>query len=191
VRRKRLQRELDALRDGALPTERAARLEALLASDSVAGADLRRTRALGSMVREAWPDGPAAPDSERLLAALRPELRRIDAEVGTPSPLRSWLATVLDTPRLVPTLATTGAAFALAVAFFSVPVDDTAVQLSVRATLPAAQLAVGRASEPTVYDLETGVSSSVMVYEQDGSTLLWLNEGADGLSSAPAVASRV
>jgi hypothetical protein len=74
------ERTLDAYRDGALSERRRERIARRLADDPDAERFLRGRTALGDLVRDAWNDGPPPPDPDRLLAALRPAMRRIDAE---------------------------------------------------------------------------------------------------------------
>ncbi len=176
MRRKRLERQLDALRDGLLDEREAREIERLLSSPSDAGRHLRHTSALGSAVREAWRDGPEAPAPERILAALRPEIARIDSEVDAPSRLTRWLASLREVPRLAPGLATAGAALVLALAIYAgqppIAVDP----------LPGGGVEVAQSgTESTVYDL-VSESGSVMLYEADDVTILWLSDDEDDLS---------
>jgi anti-sigma factor RsiW len=177
VRRRRLERQLDALRDGLLDEREAREVEHLLESSSDAGHFLRRTSALRSAVRDAWQDGPAAPPAEQILSALRPELDRVDAEVDAPSRLRRWLATVREAPRLAPSLATAGAALVLALAILVAPPPTGTESPSPE----GGQDAPLSASESTVYDL-VAESGSVMLYEADDVTILWVSDDEDEVS---------
>ena len=167
MRRKRLERQLDAHRDGLLDEREAREIERLLSSPSDAGRQLRHTSALGSAVREAWRDGPEAPAPERILAALRPEMARIDAEVDAPSRLTRWLASLREMPRLAPSLA-----LAIYAGQSPIVVDP----------LPGGGVEVAQSgTESTVYDL-VAESGSVMLYEADDVTILWLTDDEDDLS---------
>jgi hypothetical protein len=144
VRRRRLERQLDALRDGLLDEREAREVEHLLESSSDAGHFLRR---------------------------------RVDAEVDAPSRLRRWLATVREAPRLAPSLATAGAALVLALAILVAPPPTGTESPSPE----GGQDAPLSASESTVYDL-VAESGSVMLYEADDVTILWVSDDEDEVS---------
>jgi hypothetical protein len=176
VRRRRLERQLDALRDGLLDEREVGEIEHLLASPSNAGRFLRRTSALGSAVRGAWQDGPAAPPPERILTAIRPAMARIDAEVDAPSRLTRWLASLREAPRLALSLATVSVACVLVLAVLVArPPTDLESH-------PAVGVETER--ESPVYDLASE-SGSVMLYEADDVTILWMSEDEDEVSRQP------
>jgi hypothetical protein len=103
-------------------------------------------------------------------------MARIDAEVDAPSRLTRWLASLREVPRLAPGLATAGAALVLALAIYAGqppiagdPLPDSGVEVAQAGT------------ESTVYDL-VSESGSVMLYEADDVTILWLNDEEDDIS---------
>jgi hypothetical protein len=169
VTRRRLERQLDALRDGLLDGREVAEIEDLLTSPTEA-------------VRQAWQEGPEAPPAERILAAIRPAMARIDAEVDAPSRLARWLARVREVPRLAPSLAATGAALILALAIFATqlptgvgPEPGSAARVET-AALPAAAA--------TVYNL-VPEAASVMLYEAGDVTILWVTDDEEDVSRLP------
>jgi hypothetical protein len=81
MRWRRLVRRVEAFRDGALSPKQASRVRDRLERDSDAADVLRRTEALGRVIHETWTDAPPAPDTESLLARLRPGLGRVDRQL--------------------------------------------------------------------------------------------------------------
>ena len=75
-----LDKRLSAYLDGALADSKRERLERELERDPALQKQLKRSQALGSLVREAWTEGPAAPPPDFLIAALRPQLAAIARE---------------------------------------------------------------------------------------------------------------
>ena len=67
------------------------RAERRLAADPESAGRVAETEQLGRAVRSAWSDGPRSPSPEYLIAALRPELVRIDAELGGRQRLAAFL----------------------------------------------------------------------------------------------------
>jgi hypothetical protein len=76
----RLERAIEAYRDGALSPRRRRKIEGILERDGDAQRHLEEGRALGRLIRQAWNEGPPSPPPERFLAAIRADLQRIDAE---------------------------------------------------------------------------------------------------------------
>jgi hypothetical protein len=118
-------KRLSAYIDGALPDARREKLERELESDAALQKQLRRSKALSSLVREAWTEGPAAPTPEFLMAAIRPDLAAISrARRARPA----WQQT-LEQARLrfaswwspMPLATSAVAAFLVAVAFLPRP----------------------------------------------------------------------
>lgn len=118
-------KRLSAYIDGALTVAKREKLERELEADAALQKQLRRSRALSSLVREAWTEGPAAPTPEFLMAAIRPDLAAISrARRARPA----WQQT-LEHARLrftswwspVPLATSALAAFLLAVAFLPRP----------------------------------------------------------------------
>jgi anti-sigma factor RsiW len=146
-----LDKRLSAYQDGALTETKRERIERDLERDPALQKQLERSRALGSLVREAWTEGPAAPPPELLLSALRPHLAAIARErreqpawrralEETRIRLANWLGPV-------PLATSAAAAFVLALALLprTNPNDAT-----FSATLPLARPAQSaqRAHEP-------------------------------------------
>jgi anti-sigma factor RsiW len=75
-----LEKRVSAYIDGALRGSKRELLERELDADPTLAKQVDRSRALGRLVREAWNEGPAAPPTEFLLAAIRPALAEIDRE---------------------------------------------------------------------------------------------------------------
>ena len=133
-----LDKRLSAYLDGALADGRRERFERELDGDAALQKQLKRSRALSGLVREAWSEGPAAPASEFLIASIRPHLAVISRERRARPAwqqgfeharmrLAGWFSPM--------TLATSAAAaFLLAVAIL--PRQDAAVS-GLSASLPA------------------------------------------------------
>jgi hypothetical protein len=103
-------------------------------------------------------------------------MARIDTEIDAPSRLTRWLASLREVPRLAPGLAAAGAALVLALAIY------TGQPPSVVDPLPGGGVEVAQSgTESTVYDL-VAESGSVMLYEADDVTILWLSDEEDDLS---------
>jgi hypothetical protein len=101
----RLQTAIEAYRDGELSPRRSRAAERTLAQDGEARNYLRSGEALSRLVRESWSEGPTSPPPERFLAAIRPELARIDAERARRAAERAparWLAGWADWLRPLP-----------------------------------------------------------------------------------------
>jgi anti-sigma factor RsiW len=202
-----LDKRLSAYLDGALPDGKRDRLERELERDPVLQKQLKRRQALTHLVREAWTEGPAAPPTEFLIAALRPQLAAISRErrerpawQQALERSRVWLSSWLGpTP-----LATSAvAAFLLALAVLPRPIGPTPDLSAVlpsgqpalestpvpRAPMARSQLLVPRMplspaslsqdSAAGVYDLSPGERPAMIFQDEDGSTVLWLLEGDD------------
>jgi hypothetical protein len=138
-------------------------------------------------VRDAWLDGPPAPSAERILTAIRPALRQIDAERASAREASwSWRS------MLGPVPLTAFAAGAAALALFLAPAEINAPLVRyanvmspqyATATVPVANESLG--SPTGIYDLAQEGDKPVMVFEaQDGSTVIWVLEEDDGISSS-------
>ena len=170
MRRGRLERQLGAYRDGELSSERREGLAERLERDADTGRLLARGEALSRVVREAWTDGPPAPDAERLLASLRPEFARVDAEIE--SGHGAWTTAIRRAFAVSPAPALAGAAALVVAALLLFSLSPTGV-----GGTPVA------AAEPTIYALEGNYP--VLVFEPEGddaATVIWLLEGGDDLS---------
>ena len=202
-----LDKRLSAYLDGALPDGKRDRFERELEREPALQKQLKRGKALTHLVREAWTEGPAAPPTEFLIAALRPQLAAISRERRARPAWQQALerARVRLSSWLGPTpLATSAvAAFLLALAVLPRPIgpapDLSAVLPSGQPALelmPVARPPVARSpflvprmplspaslpqdSAAGVYDLSPGESPAMIFQDQDGSTVLWLLEGDD------------
>lgn len=195
--RRRLEKQVGAYRDGALSETQADAVRRRLESDPEARAEWARQESIGRLAREAWRDGPPAPAPEMLIAALRPAMARIDAELEAARPSRrlGWFVPF-------PVLAMGGAAAILAAVMLrpeAAPESagqpmPAAVARSTSASAPAVDVQTIAAPAPQaesdglpVYDLAQG-DSPLVVFEEDGTTFIWLLEQpkrGDDLSFAP------
>ena len=205
----RRHRRLDAYRDGALAGRARRRFERELERSPELAAEAARREALGALVREAWSDGPPPRSPEYLIAALRPELARIDRERAGEPAWRRGLEGLRRFALPASASALAGAALALAVVLdlpaprFASPQLPAAPRapgpdLASAAAPPAAEpfapaLAVEAASpEPAGFGLPSGVydvaqgDGPLMLFEAaDGTVVFWLIEEDDTLSSLP------
>ncbi len=121
------ERKLEAYRDGALGEAERSRIERSLEEDLEAAHYVERSAALGALVREAWSEGPSAPSADRLLAAIAPEMRRIDTDRAPRSSAGRAFEDLVDRVRdgidalSGRWLAAAGAAAAVFAAFLVVP----------------------------------------------------------------------
>jgi anti-sigma factor RsiW len=198
------ERKLEAYRDGALGESDRRRVERDLAQDLDAARYVKRSAALGSLIRDAWSEGPAAPSAERLLASIAPEMRRIDAERRPTSAagrslaaLLSWLrdgrdvlsggwlaaggavaavcvAALLMVPRTMDSDAS--AYIPDAVARFVAPAPSVPVQLASDSAADTGPLFIGEMSWPSaVYDLAQE-DAPLMVSEKNGAIVIFMGE---------------
>ena len=180
--RRRLEKQVGAYRDGALPARQAEQLRRRLESDPEARVELARHDALGRLTREAWREGPPAPSPELLIASLRAGMRRIDAELEQSRPARRWAW--LAAPASLIAVGAAAAVLVLAIVqpeALQGPAAGTSPALAARsepasfASVPAQ--AVSAQSEPEseipVYDLAQG-KSPLMLFENQGTTFIWL-----------------
>jgi anti-sigma factor RsiW len=202
-------KRLSAYQDGALADSKRDRLERELERDPALQKQLKRSQALGSLVREAWTEGPAAPTPEVLLIALRPALSAIARQrreqpawqrllEQTRDRLSSWFGPV-------PLATSAAAAFILALALLprtngqesnytaALPLTPTRVQAEtapqLRTRTPSTQFMVPRMpfapanlsqdSAAGVYDLSPGEQPAMIFQNEDGSTMLWLLDEDD------------
>jgi len=180
VRRQR-DRRLGAYRDGELSPRARQRLERFLERDAESTQQLRQLEALGTAIREAWNEGPAAPSPEFLVNALRSEFPRVDEEQAARSLGRRLIRRLSEWLRPVPVTALAGSALAaLLVVWLGSPVAENGHPVAA-AGLPSL------ASPAAIYELDQA-ESSWLVYElEDGVTVIWLleeNEAVSGLSRA-------
>ncbi len=190
--RRRLERRLDAYRDDAVSAGERGRLERRIAADPRAARRVREIELLGRAVRGAWTEGPNPPSPEYLIASLRPELRRIDADLAPEGGLGLLLGRLREGLlgfRPVPAAAL-GACAALLIfiafpALFAppegVPLRETRLRnFALPEPEPAALL--------PIYDLAQEERPLMILEGEDGSTVIWILEDPEQLSSAPLVA---
>ncbi len=203
--RRRRERLLDAYHDDreALTPRERARAEAWLETDAGARVRVEQVATLGRTVHAAWTQAPSAPSPEYFLAAIRSELRQIDAERSARRVprLARWRAELRSLGAPVP-FAALAACASLTVALALWP--DRALRMTQSMSGPIAQLtdlrdapapaATSRAPAPptpvepspespsAVYDLAQE-DAPLMVFENpDGSTVIWMLEGDDNVS---------
>lgn len=203
-----LDKRLSAYLDGALADAKRERLEREIEREPALQAQLRRTQSLGSLVREAWCEGPAAPAPEYLIAALRPQIAAIARERRARP---SWQR-ALEHARLrlagwfgpMPLAASAAAAFLVALAILprpngpipemtGGPIVATPSASSTPFTLglsesrpwqpsqssPFGPVIFSRDAAASVYDLAPGENPAMILQNEDGSTLLWLLDEDD------------
>jgi hypothetical protein len=161
--RRRLERRIEALRDGAISKGRADRLRELVSREPEASRVFERTETLGRAVRDACPDPPSAPDPEALILSLRAGLRDIDRELATLPLWRRGLDRVADRMRPALMAGATAAALVVLVALPPLIESPEAVAQPKTAVRSLRQLAT-----PVVV-LEGG----------DGATIIWVLDPAN------------
>jgi len=203
-----LDKRLSAYLDGALADSKRDRLERDLERDPALQKQLKRSQALGSLVREAWTEGPAAPPPDLLISALRPHLAAIARERRERPAwqrafeqarvrLASWFGPM-------PLATSAAAAFLLALAMLPRPTGEipnlsaflASGQAPVQSTatigtrtpstyfvapprLPFAPASLSQNAAAGVYDLSPGERPAMIFQNDDGSTMLWLLEDDD------------
>jgi hypothetical protein len=183
--RVRDRRRIEAFRDGALPPDAARRLRQRMQEDVEAARVVEQTEVLGRAVREAWTDGPSGPDSEWLLAQVRPGLARIDRELAEEGGLRTirdraarWLMPVWNARWAV-----------------SAAAAGLALLLLLPTLLPVTQTpGLAHAEAGTVIRSLQQQERPVLVLEgADGATIIWVldEEDPDVSSGAEVVRARV
>ena len=173
----RRERELAACRDGELSRRARERLQRELERDAESARRLADLETLGSVIREAWQEGPPSPAPGFLVNALRSQLRRVDEELAQRSLARRLRQRLGELLRPVPGTALAGSALvALLLVWLGSPVVEQG------APLPFEGMA-SLASPAAIYDLDQS-ESPLLVYElADGVTVIWLLEEDAGLSS--------
>jgi hypothetical protein len=183
--RRGLERRLDAYRDGALTTAERERLAQRLAADPASAERVRSTEQLGQAVRLSWTEGPPSPSPDYLIAALRPELRRVDAELGRAGRLIGFAERLVEELRaLLPSPALGAAALAGLLMLFTFP---SLVEPPHQA-LPASSLTNFSVPETaTIYDLAQDEMSLMILQDEDGAAVIWILEQPEQLFEAPVV----
>lgn len=182
--RRRTEQHLDAHCDGAGSARERERMKALLAARPDWAARVRTTDELGRAVRRSWNDGPRAPSPEYLIAALRPELARVDGELGRAGRLAGLVERLAGELRaLLPSPALgAGAAAALLLLFtFPLPVEPPTGSFPVSTlsnfTLP---------ETATIYDLAQDEQPLMILQDEDGAAVIWILEQPDQVSRSAA-----
>lgn len=202
--RNQLLKRLSAFGDGALANGRKARIARALERDPELSQHLARQRALGRLVRESWNDGPPAPPTDYLIAALRPQLAQVDRERRA-QPLTVRLIERLrsrGTGWLRPAPLGLSAATAFLIALALLPraqlsgTTATATWLSPQRAAQFFEPAQSASREPRhapyapaafpwndsaagIYDLAPGERPAMLFHSADGTTMLWLLEEDD------------
>ncbi len=183
--RRGLERRLDAYRDGALTASERERLAQRLAADPASARRVRSTEQLGEAVRLSWNEGPPSPSPEYLIAALRPELRRVEAELGRAGRLAGFAERLAHELRaLLPSPALGAAALAGLLLFFTFP----SLVEPPHGALPASTLT--RFSVPetaTIYDLAQDEMPLMILQDEDGAAVIWILENPEQLFQSPGV----
>jgi anti-sigma factor RsiW len=177
-------RTLAAYRDGALGEASRARTERRLDSDPDARRELGELDALGTAVRSAWTEGPPAPRTDHLIAALRPELARIDRERAAEregSGLRRVFAAVRQLGRPIPIGAlSAAAALTLAISAGVIPLSGSPGPGS-QGTEVAGAMSIE--SPSAIYDLRG--DQPLMIFEEGEATVIWMLPDDENVSRAP------
>ncbi len=132
--------------------------------------ELRRSEALGRVIRDSWTAGPPAPDPEALIARLRPALARMDEEIGERSPaarLRERLRAL--TPPIRPVAFTASlAAAALALMLVLPPLTPTGTGPGIASAQASTQIRSLRSPQSVrVFVLEGGDGCAIIWVVQD------------------------
>ena len=193
-------RRPDAYYDGVMSAKSRRRFERELERSPGLAAEVERREELGRLLREAWTDGPASPSPEYLIAAVRPELARVDRERGAePVWLRAWQGLRHFVPP-VPASALAGAALVLLVVLArpdppAVPLPIDAAPIAGVSSPIRAFEAGGPLAEPAenpafafgmptaVYDVAQGESPLMLFEAADGTVVFWLIDEDQEVSS--------
>jgi len=182
--KRRDEERIEAYRDGALAPRRHATVERSLRDDPEHAGHLRRTEALGDLVREVWSEGPPAPRADMVIQSLRPALARVDAELEDAPSLRLWWRRLRDSLGPVPIAAAAATAVvALALAGPEL-VRGPDSGLSTAGVAPAL-VSPGVGSPTAIYDLSQDGPRPLMIFQgDDGSTVIWILDIPDEPSTA-------
>ena len=186
--RRARERRLDAYRDGELSPGARHSVERSLARDPEAARRVDDTERLGRAIRAAWSEGPPVPSPDYLIAALRPELRRIDRELAEVGALSRLLGRLRQGLQPAPAGAF-AAACALALFLFLalpslLPSDLAAPTPSIVAQAPTGSVAGSEAFAP-IYDLAQSDQPLMILQGADGSTVIWVLNDPEPLSALP------
>jgi hypothetical protein len=153
-------------------------------------------RALGSVIREVWTEGPRAPSPEYLIAALRPAMATVDAERASAPLWERALDHMASWTRPASAALLSGAA---AVALFLLLPTSTPVAPDVAprggvvadsgAAIPGAEpvafsqqmpalfedgVALNVGVPQSIYDLAQGENPLMLFEADDGATVIWV-----------------
>ena len=182
--RRSLEQRLDAYRDGALSEAECERLAKRLAADSESADRVRSTELLGQAVRLSWTEGPPAPAPEYLIAALRPELRRIDSELGRAGRLAGLAERLAHELRaLLPSPTFAAAALAGLLMLFTAPSLLEPPHGSLRAS-SLTNFSIPEVA--TIYDLAQGEQPLMILQDEDGAAVIWILETPEPLFQQPS-----
>ena len=181
--KRREEKKIERFGDGATRAEQRDQLERWIRADPDRERHHRQVGALGRQIREAWTEGPPAPSPEYLIAALRPEMARVDRERAGRSLGARLSERFSRLLRPVPIAAVAAAAALLLAVVTSLNpptesptrIDHFVPSASAPAAMPIAH-EQSFDSPTTIYDLAQG-DSPVLIYEaEDGATVLWFLE---------------
>jgi anti-sigma factor RsiW len=179
--KRRTEKLLDAYRDGALAPRKRERVEQWMRGEAGARERIEQIDGIGRAIRVAWTDAPPAPAPEYLIAALRPELARIDDELAGDGMLRRLSGWLSELFRPLPAAALVGAC-ALAL-FALLPID--AAQPNIPGLAQKFQIRAGRSvTASPFYDLAQGDRPLLIFEGADGATVIWVLDDPDQLSFA-------
>ena len=185
--RRTSERRLDAYRDGELSPGHRQRVEQRLAGDPEAARRVADTEQMGRAIRSAWSDGPPVPPADYLIAALRPEMRRIDRELAEDGALPRLLGRLRHAFRPAPAgVFAVACALLLYLALPSLfPAEPAAPLVAQAPTVLAAAVEAEEEFAP-IYDLAQSDQALMILQGEDGSTVIWVLDEPEPLSAAPA-----
>ncbi len=132
--------------------------------------EVRRSEALGRVIRDSWTAGPSAPDAEALIARLRPDLARVDREMAERSPaarLRERVRSLTPATRPVALTASLAAA-ALALMLVLPPLTPTGTGPGLASARASTQVRSVRSPQSVrVFVLEGGDGCAIIWVVQD------------------------
>ena len=171
------ERMLDAYRDGGLSGRKRAKLEEALGEDLEASDFLRGRDALGDLLRDSWNAAPQPPTPDHFLAAIRPSMRRIDAErAASRRPWSAWIDALGAWRQIVATAGMSAAAVGALLLASPSSVNPRQQFHHVVAGPPAGPQQVGDLADmqwpSSIYDLSQE-DVPLMTYEKGGATVFF------------------
>ena len=183
----RLDRKLEAYRDGALSPRERRKLEARLEDDPEAAFSLRRGEALGQAIRTSWTEGPQAPTPEMLIASLRPKLAVVDRELEARPKWLRFFDSTRGSVQAVPGFSL-AAACALAMLYF-MPSGADPHLADGTAAASVTEMKVENPAYP-IYDL-AGEHPLMILEGEDGSTVSWILDQPEQLEELSRLGLRL